>query len=79
MGLYTVKAPGQLRFIGFQVSGVPPTGFHEGPIVDLYELRQAAVECAQRLHRDGWRNITCAEVNEDGWGRSFNPLKWEAS
>lgn len=67
---YNVKAPGQVRCLGFEVSGVPPSGFHEAPVADLFELREAAIECAVQLQRDGWRNVVCAELKKD------NILSW---
>jgi len=48
--------------IGFRVLASPAQpGFDDE--VENFEIRQAAIDCAQLLDSKGWKNVRCVEVN----------------
>jgi len=46
--------------IGFRVTATPPGS--ADPQVENFELRQAAIDCAQLLDGKGWTHIRCLHV-----------------
>lgn len=46
-------------------------------LVDEFELSQAAIECAQRVHAAGHVVVSCDALEQDGFGDSHpKPLRW---
>lgn len=57
------------RLIGYRVT-VRKTP-DSAPVIDNFELRQAAIECAQRCAAQGWRDVEVETVLEDCVGEWF--------
>lgn len=68
---------GCVLLLGFQVGGLPPRTKARMQS-DLFELRQAAVQCAQLLVAEGWSNVTCDEVREEFGERSMHEIRWQS-
>ena len=57
-----------MKFMGFEVSGIPAKSPPGSPrVVDKFDLRDAAIECARLMHDSGnWRGVMCQVVTLDG-------------
>ena len=60
--------------IGYRVTARP--SFHAAPRVDHFELKQAAIECADRCAAQGWVRIGVVEVLEECGEQYTEPVGW---
>lgn len=65
------------KHFGFRVSGITPSAPYTRAS-DLFALRLAAIECAQRLDAAGWTQVTCAAVGEDEDGPTRYEIEFKA-
>lgn len=72
--VYT-RSSDALKCLGFRV-----VAYVDGKYVsDDFELQQAAIECARRVHAAGDEVLSCHALEEDGRGHvEPNPLRWQA-
>lgn len=65
-----------IKCLGFRVVAVVDGVY----VADDFELAQAAIECARRVHAAGNEVVACHALEQDGRGHvEPNPLRWEAS
>ena len=68
-----------MKFVGYEVSGIrigarPSTV----RVVDLFQLRDAAIECARLLQASGqWRDVTCTSLSIDGESVTTYPVLFQ--
>jgi hypothetical protein len=48
--------------VGFRVTATPANGRHDDAKVENFEVRQAAIDCAQLLDARGWKDIRCQHI-----------------
>lgn len=69
------------KHIGFRVKATPANA--QDSDVELFEVRQAAIDCAQLLAERGWKNIQCeyvtSRVKQFDWDESeeVKPIEWQ--
>lgn len=71
------------QHMGFRVMATKPGPYERDEEIENFEIRQAAIDCAQLLESKGWQHIRCVHVTsrikqfESDSSEKFTEIEWQ--